>query len=130
MSGTDDIDAALAAMRQSATKGRGRKSAPYQWLAARHDALVAAFAEEPPSWPALAAFLAERGIMNADGKPPTAEGLRKVWLRVRQAAEKPPSSEPRPQAKPARDAAERSPPDDEPDNEPPRPRIPLSRPKG
>jgi hypothetical protein len=77
-----DLAGALAAMRAAPARGRGRRSSAYEWLHARHDALVAAFAERAPSWKALAEYLGANGITGADGRAPTATALRSAWLRV------------------------------------------------
>jgi hypothetical protein len=77
-----DLAGALAAMRRSPARGRGRKSPVYLWLAARHDPLAAAFAREAPSWAALARYLGEGGVTGSDGLPPTAASVRSAWLRV------------------------------------------------
>src|SRR5262245_5997275 len=77
-----DLAGALAAMKAAPARGRGRRSSAYEWLRARHDGLVAAFAERPPSWKALAGYLGANGITGADGRPPTAAALRSAWLRV------------------------------------------------
>jgi hypothetical protein len=81
-----DLAAALKAMRQAPGRGRGRKSDVYRWMAARHDAMAAAFANEPPSWTALAKFLADAGMRTADGLPPTPASVRSTWIRVNQQA--------------------------------------------
>ena len=81
-----DLASALAAMRQASGRGRGRKSAIYQWMAVRHADLVAAFKKEPPSWTGLAKFFADHGMMSADGLPPTAAAVRSTWMRVDQTA--------------------------------------------
>jgi hypothetical protein len=49
----------------------------------RHAALAAAFDETPPAWAVVAAQMADHGITDADGKPPTAMGARQTWYRVR-----------------------------------------------
>jgi hypothetical protein len=51
-------------------------------MAARHDALAAAFAREPPSWVGLAKFFADAGMKTAEGVPPTPASVRATWLRV------------------------------------------------
>jgi hypothetical protein len=81
-----DLASALKAMRQAPGRGRGRKSEIYRWMAARHDAMAAAFAKEPPAWTALAKFLAEAGMRTAEGLPPTAASVRSTWMRVTQQA--------------------------------------------
>ena len=77
-----DLAGALAAMRAVPLRGRGHSSSAYQWLHARHDALVAAFAESPPSWQALADYLGAHGITGADERSLTATALRSAWQRV------------------------------------------------
>ena len=77
-----DLAGALAAMRAVPLRGRGHSSSAYQWLLARHDALVAAFAESPPSWQALADYLGAHGITGADERSLTATVLRSAWQRV------------------------------------------------
>jgi hypothetical protein len=79
---TPDIASALAAMKQSSGRGRGRKSEIYRWMDARHDALMAAFAKEPPSWTGLARFFNEAGMLSADGFPQTPASVRSTWIRV------------------------------------------------
>jgi hypothetical protein len=79
---TADVAGAIAAMRATPARGRGRKSSAYLWLHARHDALAKAFNENPPSWIALAKYLGDNGITNGDGNAPTASSLRSAWLRV------------------------------------------------
>jgi hypothetical protein len=53
-------------------------------MEARHDALVAAFAKEPPSWTGLAKFFSDAGMLTADGLPQTAASVRSTWMRVTQ----------------------------------------------
>lgn len=90
-----DLKGALERMK-AATRGHRRRSPVYQWLAARYDGLEAAFRTSQPSWKALADYLAEGGIMGADGAPVSPPALRATWLRVqaeatrRRAQSKPP----------------------------------------
>lgn len=77
-----DTDGYLRAIKANARRGPRRKSPVYEWLAARHDELVAAFKRTPPSWTVLAKYLAEGGVLNADGVPPTPSAVRTSWLRV------------------------------------------------
>jgi hypothetical protein len=81
-----DTAAVLAVTRRTPGRGRGRKSALYLWMAARHDALAAGFAKEPPSWTALAQFFTEQGMLSTDGLPQSAASVRSTWVRVTQAA--------------------------------------------
>lgn len=78
---TPDLAGALAAMK-TASRGPGIKSPVYAWLASHHDALTAAFAKQAPSWKALAKYLADGGITNANGVAPTPTTVRSSWLRV------------------------------------------------
>src|SRR5262245_46484122 len=95
---TPDLAGALAAMKAAPARGRGRRSSAYEWLRARHDGLVAAFAERPPSWKALAGYLGANGITGAGGGPPTAAALRSAWLRVTADAARRHASQPRSEA--------------------------------
>jgi hypothetical protein len=81
MSKTPDVAGALEAMK-AVVRGPRIKSPVYEWLHARYDPLSAAFAERSPSWKALAKYLADGGIMNADGVAPTPAAVRSSWLRV------------------------------------------------
>jgi hypothetical protein len=65
------------------SRGRGQRSPAYRWLKANHDALSSAFADTPPNWGGMAASMAEAGLTDADGKPPTKDGARQTWFRVR-----------------------------------------------
>ncbi len=48
-----------------------------------HDHLMREFERNPPAWGRLAAILGSRGVLDGDGKPPTARGARGAWYRVR-----------------------------------------------
>ena len=74
----------VARMRSNPVKGRGQRSPLYLWLRENHSRLVQEFSASAPSWPQLAAALGDSGILNGEGNPPTAEGTRTVWYRVRQ----------------------------------------------
>jgi hypothetical protein len=76
-----DTAGAIMAMKARA-RGPRRKSPIYEWLAARHDELAAAFRKTPPSWTALADYLGQGGVMNVDGALPTPSAVRTSWLRV------------------------------------------------
>jgi hypothetical protein len=78
-----DLSQALAEMEKARARGRGRRSPLYLWFRANHDRIAEEFSQNAPSWPALAAFLGKNGLTNGDGKPPSAEGARTVWYRVR-----------------------------------------------
>jgi hypothetical protein len=96
---TPDLKGALERMK-TATRGHRRRGPVYEWLAARYDGLEAAFRTSQPSWKALADYLAEGGVMGADGVPISPPALRATWLRVqaevtrRRARSKPPDTAP------------------------------------
>ena len=48
-----------------------------------HDALAKQFGLTAPSWPDIARNLGDKGVLDGDGKAPTARGARGVWSRVR-----------------------------------------------
>ena len=81
--GSPDVAQIVAAMRLQPTKGRGQRSPLYLWLRQNHARLLDEFTTSAPSWPGLASALGKSGILNGEGKPPTAEGARTVWYRVR-----------------------------------------------
>lgn len=82
--GVPDVAQIVARMRSNPVKGRGQRSPLYLWLRENHSRLVEEFSASAPSWPQLAAALGDGGILNGQGNPPTAEGTRTVWYRVRQ----------------------------------------------
>ena len=61
----------------------GRRSPLYTWLRARHDTLAAAIEADGASWPTIAASLANVGLTDGTGKPPTPERARKCWHQVK-----------------------------------------------
>jgi hypothetical protein len=60
-----------------------RKSRLAAWMRANHDALDARLRGHRTVWSKLAAVFAEQGLVDSRGKPPTAEGARKTWQRVK-----------------------------------------------
>ena len=76
--------AALAAIGQASGRGRGKRSPLYLWFREHHDELAAGFARSAPAWQPLATFLGEQGVLDVDGKLPTARAVRDAWWRVRQ----------------------------------------------
>lgn len=78
-----DVADIVAELETAPARGHGRKSRLYLWLQENHDQLVREFARNPPSWTRLAAILGARGVLDGDGKPPTARGARGAWYRVR-----------------------------------------------
>ena len=73
----------VAELDAAPARGRARKSRLYLWLRQNHDDLVIQFDRNPPAWDRLAAILGSHGILDGDGKPPTARGARGAWYRVR-----------------------------------------------
>src|SRR4051794_9012360 len=75
--------AALTAISQTRGRGGGRRSPLYLWFREHHDELAAGFARNAPAWQPLATFLGKQGVLDVDGKPPTARAARDAWWRVR-----------------------------------------------
>ena len=73
----------VAELDAAPARGRARKSRLYLWLRQNHDDLVIQFDRNSPAWDRLAAILGSHGILDGDGKPPTARGARGAWYRVR-----------------------------------------------
>jgi hypothetical protein len=98
-----DVAGAVSAIRKAKARGRGRKSPVFLWLMARHDELEAAFKENAPSWPALAEYLGQGGILSGDGAMPTATSVQNAWARVRKhvATQRTASARPAPVTRPA-----------------------------
>lgn len=71
-------DEARAARLAAAADRRG---SAYRFLLEHHDLLADALTR--PSWARFAERMAEEGLADAEGKPATAESLRKMWFRVR-----------------------------------------------
>ena len=60
-----------------------RKSRLAAWMRANHDALDVRLRGHRTVWSKLAAVFAEQGLVDARGNPPTAEGARKTWQRIK-----------------------------------------------
>jgi hypothetical protein len=78
-----DVSKLVAEMSQTRVRGRSRRSRLYLWFRENHDRLETEFARNSPSWDRLAEILAENGLTNGDGAPPSGAGARTVWYRVR-----------------------------------------------
>lgn len=78
-----DVAAVMAKAATGRTRGRGRHSALYLWLYENHDALAEKFNVTAPSWLKIAEVLGSEGVLDGDGKAPTARGTRGAWWRVR-----------------------------------------------
>lgn len=83
-----DVNLIVAEAAKAPARGHARKSALYLWLRTNHDRLVAEFGNNPPSWGRFAEVLGAHGVLDGDGKPPSARGARGAWYRVRQDVEK------------------------------------------
>jgi hypothetical protein len=63
-----------------------RRSPLYSWMMANHDTFKAVVDEAVrPNWAALAQAFAAQGLTDADNKPPSSEGTRQTWWKVRKA---------------------------------------------
>lgn len=101
-----------------------RRSKLYRWMADNYDAFQATLAEAGrPNWQELAKVFAEDGLTDSEGKPPSPEGTRQTWWKVRKAVEAARKKAPQPGAQstlPAEHPAAASP-------APPRPLAPATR---
>jgi len=81
--GDADVQEILAVLRDTPARARGGHSPIYLWLWRHHGQLQEEL-DPPcrPDWPALAAELGKRGVVDGAGKPPTAERTRKAWWQV------------------------------------------------
>ena len=53
------------------------------WMQQNRQELEAAFTQTAPAWDVMASYLGSNGIMDGDGKPPTAQAARAAWSRVK-----------------------------------------------
>lgn len=81
-----DPHEALALMQEGRVRGHGRRSPIVVWMRKNRAALEKGFAETTPSWGKLATYLGDHGILDGDGKRPTAEATRQAWYRARNMA--------------------------------------------
>ena len=78
-----DVDDVLAALKRQPSRMRGGHSPIYLWLWRHHERLKGELnLPRRTDWPALAGELGKRGIVDGNGKPPTAERTRKAWWQV------------------------------------------------
>ena len=85
----------------SAREG-GRHSPLYAWMKKHYAALSAEFEEHGARWEARVKAMAEAGLKDAEGKPPTVRGAQQTWYRVRREMErKKPAPKPAHRAAPA-----------------------------
>ena len=78
-----DPQEALALMQQGRVRGHGRRSPIVIWMQKNRAALEQGFTETTPSWAKLAAYLGDHGVLDGDGKRPTAEATRQAWYRTK-----------------------------------------------
>ena len=81
-----DPQEALALMQQGRVRGHGRRSPIVIWMQKNRAALEQGFTETTPSWGKLATYLGDHGILDGDGKRPTAEATRQAWYRTKNMA--------------------------------------------
>ena len=78
-----DVDDILAALKRQPSKVRGGHSPVYLWLWRHHEHLKGELTlPRRTDWSTLAGELGRRGVMDGNGKPPTAERTRKAWWQV------------------------------------------------
>jgi hypothetical protein len=78
----------LDAIDRSALMKRGTLRA---WLVTNYQAFKDRLETRKPDWPTLAQVFSDAGLLDARGKPPTAEATRKTWYRVKSDLTKAPS---------------------------------------
>ena len=110
-------------IRKAATENR--RSTLYLWMFANFEEFEATVADAGrPNWGALAKAFAEEGLVGLRNQPPTAEGARLTWFKVRQAKQGKRSAVPRSGMSASREASE---PEDDDDDAFFRPITKLSR---
>ena len=62
--------------------GRGSRSPLYVWMREHHEALRAEFDANGPQWVTRVKAMAEAGLLDQLGKPPTVRGAQQTWYRV------------------------------------------------
>ncbi len=77
------VSGVVSLLRQAPSRGRGRRSPVMIWMQQNRKELEAAFLQDTPAWNVIASYLGDNGIMNGDGKPPTAASARSAWARVK-----------------------------------------------
>jgi hypothetical protein len=66
-----------------------RRSSLYLWMVRNYDEFGATLADAgKPNWAALADAFKDEGLTDLKGRPPTPEGARLTWFKVRQAKNK------------------------------------------
>ena len=69
-------------------KGPARRSKLFRWLRGEYRKLAPVLNGPEPDWIEAAAGIAAKGVLGANGKPPTPNALRQMWQRVRRDEEK------------------------------------------
>ena len=75
----------VARIRDALERMEGR-SPLYDWLRQHRAMLETRFAVSRPRWATVAKVMAELGVCDAAGRPPSASTVRQAWYRVRTAA--------------------------------------------
>ena len=78
-----DPHEALALMQEGRVRGHKRRSPIVIWMRKNMAVLEHGFTETAPSWGKFATYLGDHGILDGDGKRPTAEATRQAWYRAR-----------------------------------------------
>jgi len=73
-------------MQQGRVRGRGRRSPIIVWMQEHRVVLEQGFAKNAPDWSSFAAYLGDHGVLDGDGKRPTAEATRQAWYRTKRMA--------------------------------------------
>lgn len=75
----------LSELAEAATM---KRSSLYVWMLTNHEAFRAVVAEAVrPDWTKLAKAFGARGLTDGDDNPPSAEGTRQTWWKVRRVVE-------------------------------------------
>jgi len=76
-------DSGEAARVRAALASIEGRSPLQDWLRRNRALVEARFAAGRPRWASVAGVLAELGVVDARGQPPTAQAARQAWYRVR-----------------------------------------------
>jgi hypothetical protein len=71
-------------IRAAILEDSGARSALYKWLRRNHKQFSETLAEAGrPDWSVIARAFGEEGLTDGDGKPPSKEGARQTWYKVK-----------------------------------------------
>jgi hypothetical protein len=71
-------------IRAAILEDSGARSALYKWLRRNHEQFSETLAEAGrPDWSVIARAFGEEGLTDGDGKPPSKEGARQTWYKVK-----------------------------------------------